>query len=454
MYNRGIPRKRNSGLDNAALDEGGFCGTPIPFVGIFHKTFPQSLVMGGVSVSHSGVHQAYQMALAAHEMASLDCFYCSLFVGDGKWGGWAQRWFGSDRLINRRCAGILPELVKEYPWPLLRHHIKSRLFPSKTKDWFVEADAFDGWVAKKLRSSSSRVFCGTETCTEKSFATAGERGIIRVLDCPQWHPASLKRVLDEGARRIGLREPKPLDTPAMARRKGREFESAEWLLVYSDAHRLSFEQAGIPAAQIFQCPLWVDQTLWHPEPRPGSVTKTLRVIFAGSVNLRKGVFFLLEAIKQCTKTVELTLAGPINEEGHSILRKTRVPYRAVGVQTKTALRRLYATHDILVLPSLADSFGFVALEAMACGLPVIVTQNCGVPVPDPSWRVPVMDCETIARRLEHYAENREALERDGLLAQQFARQFTPDRYRDQIKNLFRRILGDMSQPVAVGIVKS
>jgi glycosyltransferase involved in cell wall biosynthesis len=300
----------------------------------------------------------------------------------------------------------------------------------------------------------SRIFVGSETCAEKSFAVAGERGIVRVLDCPQWHPASLKRVLDEGARRTGLREPKPLDTAAMARRKEREFASADWLLVYSDAHRLSFEQAGIPAAQMFQCPLWVDQTLWHPEPRPGSVTKTLRVIFAGSVNLRKGVFFLLEAIKQCAKTVELTLAGAIDGEGRAILGKTGVPYRAVGVQTKTALRRLYAAHDLLVLPSLADSFGFVALEAMACGLPVIVTENCGVPVPDPAWRVPVMDSEAIARRLEHYAENREALERDGLLARQFARQFTPKRYRDQIKNLLRQILGDMPQPVAVGEVKS
>jgi glycosyltransferase involved in cell wall biosynthesis len=387
-------------------------------------------------------------------MGELDRFYCSIFDAPGKWGGKMGRLLGKEKLASRRCDGIPPAKVHERPWPLLRHRIRARLKPSSARDWFMANDAFDTWAAVQLQGSRSHAFVGSETCAEKSFVVAGERGIIRVLDCPQWHPASLKRVLNEGARRMGLREPKSLDTPAMARRKEREFESAEWLLVYSDAHRHSFERAGIPAAQIFQCPLWVDQTLWHPEPRPVSVTKTFRVVFAGSVNLRKGIFFLLEAIKQCTKTVELTLAGPINEEGHSILRKTRVPYRAVGVQTKTALRRLYAAHDILVLPSLADSFGFVALEAMACGLPVIVTQNCGVPVPDSAWRVPVMDSEAIARRLEHYAENREALERDGLLAQQFARQFTPERYRDQIKNLFRRILGDMSQPVAVGIVKS
>jgi len=58
-------------------------------------------------------------------------------------------------------------------------------------------------------------------------------------------------------------------------------------------------------------------------------------------------------------------------------------------QSKAALRELYCKHDIMVFPSLSDSFRFVAMETMACSLPVIVTQNCGVPVPEELWRVPV-----------------------------------------------------------------
>jgi glycosyltransferase involved in cell wall biosynthesis len=71
---------------------------------------------------------------------------------------------------------------------------------------------------------------------------------------------------------------------------------------------------------------------------------------------------------------------------------------------------------------------------------VIVTENCGVPVPEPAWRVPIMNSDAIAQRLEYYATNREALQRDGQSAQQFARQFTPERYREQIKNLLRELL--------------
>ena len=108
--------------------------------------------------------------------------------------------------------------------------------------------------------------------------------------------------------------------------------------------------------------------------------------------------------------------------------------------SKTELRKHYHEHDLLVLPSLGDSFGFVAMEAMACGLPVIVTENCGVPVPDPSWRVPVMDSEAIARRLALYAQDRSLCREHGLVAAEFAQQFTPKRYREKIKGLFQQFL--------------
>ncbi len=51
-----------------------------------------------------------------------------------------------------------------------------------------------------------------------------------------------------------------------------------------------------------------------------------------------------------------------------------------------------------------------------------------------------MNSEAIAQRLEYYATHREALQSDGQIARQFARQFTPERYRKQIKSLLGRLL--------------
>jgi len=142
----------------------------------------------------------------------------------------------------------------------------------------------------------------------------------------------------------------------------------------------------------------------------------------------------------CDAAVELTLVGPVDEELKPFLRRFEAHIKLLPPCSKPGLRKHYRDHDLVVLPSLGDSFGFVAMEAMACGLPVIVTENCGVPVPDPSWRVPVMDSEAIARRLALYAQDRSLCREHGLVAAEFAQQFTPKRYREKIKGLFQQFL--------------
>jgi glycosyltransferase involved in cell wall biosynthesis len=107
---------------------------------------------------------------------------------------------------------------------------------------------------------------------------------------------------------------------------------------------------------------------------------------------------------------------------------------------KDRLRQLYSEHDVLVMPSLGDSFGFVGMEAMAAGLPVIASSNAGVPLPSPDWRIPARNAEGLTQRLMHYATHRDALADDSALAAAFARQFTPQRYRDQIKDIYRELL--------------
>jgi len=86
-------------------------------------------MMNHVSVAYSGVHQAYQIALAAEEMGELDQFFCSVFDAPGKWGGVASRWFGRKALLNRRCEGIPAVKVREHPWPWVFHAFQERLNP-------------------------------------------------------------------------------------------------------------------------------------------------------------------------------------------------------------------------------------------------------------------------------------------------------------------------------------
>jgi glycosyltransferase involved in cell wall biosynthesis len=73
----------------------------------------------------------------------------------------------------------------------------------------------------------------------------------------------------------------------------------------------------------------------------------------------------------------------------------------------------YRDADCLVLPSRFDSFGMVVAEALACGLPVIVSDMVGakslVVEGENGWIVPVGDVEALARRMRWCVEHRPAL---------------------------------------------
>jgi len=395
-----------------------------------------------ITVAYSGVHEAFQIALAAHEAGKLEQFYTSLFDGPGKWGRRLAFILGEAVLINRRMPGLPPERVIELPIPFLRHRLGSG--SSLTKNyypWYQANFDFDRQVAQKLRGNKSRIFIGTETCAYNCFQMATKLGMGKILDCPQVHPAFLTEVFHRAANDLKIPLPPPFDPPELARRKQEEFAMADKLLIISDVQRRSFINAGFRPEKLTQIPLWVDLSLWQP----GAVRKTphaepLKVLFVGNVELRKGIPYLIQAVEQCSKDTSLTLAGINTGETDSWIQKSKAEIKIVGRKNKAELKEIYQQHDVLVLPSLVDSFGFVALEAMACGLPVIVTENCGVPVPDPAWRVPIMDSNAIARRLEHYAMNRATLQHDGQVAQQFVQQFTPEVYRSRVKELLRELL--------------
>jgi glycosyltransferase involved in cell wall biosynthesis len=103
------------------------------------------------------------------------------------------------------------------------------------------------------------------------------------------------------------------------------------------------------------------------------------------------------------------------------------------------LPQVYQEHDVLVFPTLGDSFGFVALEAMSFGLPVIATTSAGAPLPAESWRVPPMDAGALANRLRGYDEDRDRLARDAQTARDFVREYTPEAFRRRAEAIFQSL---------------
>lgn len=392
-----------------------------------------------ITVSYSGVHQAYQLALAAQEAGLLDRFYCSSLDAPGKWGGRLSKLLGAETLKNRRLEGLDPAKVVEHPWPELSFKLRGRFSNLPGNAWIDVARRFDRWAAKQLERGTSRDVVCAENCAYETFQVAEKLKMLRIYDCPGTNADILHQTTEEAARRTGLPFVSAADTPEITRRKEVEVGLADIVLTYSDFHTEGVLARGVARCRIAQIPLWTDSDFWIPPTIRRTRAGPLKVLFAGGITLRKGIPFLIEAVRLLVPHVHLTLIGTLDPDVKACLAGSEAFATVLPPVGKHGLRDMYQAHDVLVLPSLGDSFGFVAMEAMACGLPVVLTDNCGAPVPDPTWRVAVMDALMIAERLKFYLDGRDEVDRDGDRARLFAKTFTPARYRDEVGSLMSGI---------------
>jgi glycosyltransferase involved in cell wall biosynthesis len=404
------------------------------------------LSRGRVAVAYAGVHHAYQHALAADELGELAAFYCALYQDPGKAGARFANYVGHGLMDGREAPGLDLAKVVEFPWPLLAKVAGDRIYPRGAGDWFAANKAFDSWAARRLAAAPPEIFIGTATSDLHCLRALKRRGSFLMHDCPGLHPAMEQRLLTEAADRAGVRATPRLPRfgrPAMEGRKLAEYALADTLILFSDFQRTSFEAAGFPADRLFVASSWVDAGFWRPgQPKPPAPDAPLKLLFVGQLILRKGLPFLLRAVAACGRVVQLTLVGPRTSQTHSLLGAGLPNVRCLPPQPREALRELYHAHDVFILPSVVDAFGFVALEAMASGMPAILTETCGAPTPDPSWKLPAMDVGRLAERIMMYVDDRSLVVRHGAAAASFATGFSAQAYRRTIAERLAAILRD------------
>ncbi|MCM1377141.1 MAG: glycosyltransferase family 4 protein [Clostridium sp.] len=158
-----------------------------------------------------------------------------------------------------------------------------------------------------------------------------------------------------------------------------------------------------------------------PSERP--VAKTGQLVYAGTIEPRKGLHYLIEAMAELKSKgcdVELKVIGKGVDEAYELeLRKNvdskRLPVEFCGYVSKEEKGRIFAHSDIFVFASVLEGFGMVLVEAQTYGLPIVCFNNSAMPYTvkngENGFLVPTGDSLAMAKRIEEIVSDRGLRER-------------------------------------------
>jgi alpha-maltose-1-phosphate synthase len=353
--------------------------------------------------------------------------------------------------LNRRAFfGIPIDRIYTYPWNEVVRLAASRLgypmlYSGETALFGVDAiyQGLDRRVTRDLKRGKRfqpkpTALYSYDDCAYHCFQEAKQQGMKLIYELPTVYHRSLIKIIQEE------RELNPEwinawigsnDSPEKLARKDQEIRSADAIFVASSycAQTLKLFPEELHA------PVY---TINYGSPSVGleraltTRDEPLRILYVGSMNQRKGISYLFQAVEQLAVDYKLTLIG-----GMSAIYKTKIltdalaKYNWIDSAPHSEVLRMMRQHDVLVFPTLSDAFGLVIPEAMAQGTVVITTPHSAAPDIIESgvngFIVPIRDADAITAHLTHLSEDRNYLATMSEAARRCAQQRSWAKYRSE-----------------------
>jgi glycosyltransferase involved in cell wall biosynthesis len=363
-----------------------------------------------VVVAHKGAREHYLAARALHRRGAL-----AALVTD---------WYGpAPSALTRALAACAPAAARalgaaapDLPrsrvialrgfglrsrWRLARAERSGTLLSETAED--------DGAFARRLASlrlpAHEALFAYSYAALE-AIDAARARGAIAVVD--QIDPGRIEYewVREEAARHPLYADPMGPPPAGYYERAEAEWRAADAVVVNSAWSRDALVRQGADPKKIHILPLAYELSAPAPRRARGG-DRPLTALWLGSVIVRKGIPYLVEAARLLAgRPVRFIVAGPLGIRAEAVrAAPPNIEWR--GPTPRADAGRLYAEADVFVLPTISDGFAITQVEALAHGVPVIATPNCGAVVEDgrTGFVVPARDARALAAAIGRFLDN-------------------------------------------------
>ncbi len=253
-------------------------------------------------------------------------------------------------------------------------------------------------------------------------------------------------------------------------------DTADALVIATPAEKTQLEYLykadRIPT---FIIPPGVDTARFYPIPPDeareyvGIQPDDHMILFVGRIEPLKGIDTLLQAIRKlqnkgvikCCNQYVAIIGGNTDDEAsdpNSEMARLQKMCIEIGIgdlvlflgkRDQDALPYYYSAADVVVMPSHYESFGMVALEAMACGTPVVASQVGGlaflVKDEQTGYVIPSDDPDILADRLDALLENPDLREKLGKQAAAYALGYDWSIIAGQVADLYRQVIDQQIQ---------
>jgi glycosyltransferase involved in cell wall biosynthesis len=397
----------------------------------------------------SGSRDHYQLALALQEVGFLEKLVTDLYWEPRKLARESRITKLFPKLLARHTPGLPQSQVITPPGAMFDSLLMKTMFASRSRQ--IRLDRMIGLRARRESWKLQTALFSYSYYAAEAFAPGERQSRWRFLFQLHPHPATVRRILGEEM----LRSPEFKASLQWEHELGstqRHFESlceesrlANGWIVASSYTASTLAENGVPRNQIHVVPYGVNFGTYPCRDCPPPATKPFRVVWVGSMTQRKGLSYFLEAI------------GSLPQEGLEVLicGRSAVDRRVIenyGIKSVRILQGLATADlaaqlrqsDLFVLPSLAEGFGHVILEAMASGVPVVTTSSTCAPDVfkdgEHGFIVPIRDIGALVRTIKWGSQHRSELYQMGLGAAKQARTFTWQRFRAGVVKAYQEMV--------------